>query len=94
MTLAVDGEEIDVGTKLIYKGMMVSGVPNFAMATGYTNASWTLKVELIFDYLMRMWHYMDLNDLEVVVATLPRITSTRRLHFLISSPATSRARTD
>lgn len=71
MTLAVDGEDVDLGTRLIYKGMMVSGVPNFAMATGYTNASWTLKVELIFDYLMRLWHYMDLNDLEVVVAIPP-----------------------
>lgn len=71
MTVTVDGVDVNLGERLTYKGMMVSGVPNLAMATGYTNASWTLKVELIFDYLMRMWHYMDSNDLDVAVANAP-----------------------
>lgn len=71
MTLAVDGEDVDLSERLTYKGMMISGVPNFAIAVGYTNASWTLKVELIFDYLVRMWRHMDANDLEVAVAIAP-----------------------
>ena len=51
--------------------MMLSGVPNFAMAVGYTNASWTLKVQLIFDYLVRMWRHMDRNDFDVAIAIAP-----------------------
>jgi cation diffusion facilitator CzcD-associated flavoprotein CzcO len=33
--------------------MMLSGVPNFALAVGYTNASWTLKVDLVCEHFLR-----------------------------------------
>lgn len=42
-----------------YKGMMFSDIPNMALALGYTNASWTLKCELISQYLCRLLNYMD-----------------------------------
>jgi monooxygenase len=42
-----------------YKGMMFSGVPNFAGAFGYTNASWTLKADLTCEYVCRLLRYMD-----------------------------------
>ena len=45
--LVVDGQPVDVGETLSYRGMMYSGVPNLASSFGYTNASWTLKCELI-----------------------------------------------
>jgi hypothetical protein len=38
---------------------MCSGVPNFAFAAGYTNASWTLKVDLTCGYVCRLLAYMD-----------------------------------
>ena len=38
---------------------MLSGVPNFAFAVGYTNASWTLKVDLVCDYVCRLISYMQ-----------------------------------
>ncbi|MGH9097197.1 MAG: flavin-containing monooxygenase, partial [Acidimicrobiales bacterium] len=44
--LSVDAQPVDVSTKLTYKGMMLEGVPNLAIAIGYTNASWTLKCDL------------------------------------------------
>jgi cation diffusion facilitator CzcD-associated flavoprotein CzcO len=44
--LSVDGREVSLPDKMAYKGMMLSDVPNFAFAIGYTNASWTLKVDL------------------------------------------------
>ena len=47
MELAVDGEDVDLPETVAYKGMMLSGVPNFAIALGYTNASWTLKCDLV-----------------------------------------------
>ena len=38
---------------------MLSGVPNFAIALGYTNASWTLKGDLVAEYVCRLLHHMD-----------------------------------
>jgi cation diffusion facilitator CzcD-associated flavoprotein CzcO len=58
MTVSVDGEPVDFGKRLNYKGMMYSGVPNLASAFGYTNASWTLKCELTAKYVCRMINYM------------------------------------
>jgi cation diffusion facilitator CzcD-associated flavoprotein CzcO len=57
----VDGEEVDVGSVLTYKGMMASGVPNLAFTVGYTNASWTLKVELTCEFVCRLLNHMDAN---------------------------------
>ena len=45
--LTVDGEAVPVPQRVAYKGMMLEGVPNMAFAIGYTNASWTLKVDLV-----------------------------------------------
>jgi cation diffusion facilitator CzcD-associated flavoprotein CzcO len=59
MQLAVDGVAVDVPTTMAYKGIMLSGVPNFAFAIGYTNASWTLKVDLAYQYLWRLLRYLD-----------------------------------
>jgi len=62
MAMVVDGAPIDAPTKLIYKGMMLSDVPNFAFALGYTNASWTLKCELTSRYVCRLINYMQARD--------------------------------
>jgi monooxygenase len=59
MRLRVDGSDVAVGETLIYKSMMLSGVPNFAFAFGYTNSSWTLKVDLVCEHLCRMLALMD-----------------------------------
>ena len=57
--LTVDGKAVDPGKTMTYKGMMYSDVPNMAVATGYTNASWTLKCDLTCEYACRMLNYMD-----------------------------------
>ena len=58
MQISVDGEVVDLSTRLTYKGMMLEGVPNLAMAVGYTNASWTLKCDLTCDYVARLLEEM------------------------------------
>ena len=58
-TLVVDGREVELSRTVAYKGTMLSGVPNMAMALGYTNASWTLKCDLIAEYVCRLLRYMD-----------------------------------
>jgi monooxygenase len=57
--LAVDGNPVDVPQTMTYKGMMLSGVPNFAFTVGYTNASWTLKADLTSEYVCRLLAHMD-----------------------------------
>ena len=57
--LAVDGQPVDPSKTLIYKGMMYSDVPNLASVFGYTNASWTLKADLVCEYVCRLLGYME-----------------------------------
>jgi len=59
MELSVDGEPVDVTKVMVYRGMMLSGVPNFAFTVGYTNASWTLKADLVSEYVCRLLAFMD-----------------------------------
>jgi monooxygenase len=58
MALTVDGAPVELGDSLAYKGMMLSGVPNFALTIGYTNASWTLKADLVARYVCRLLNHM------------------------------------
>jgi monooxygenase len=59
MGLTVDGREVDIPSAMTYKGMMLSGVPNFAFTVGYTNASWTLKADLTSEYVCRLLDHME-----------------------------------
>jgi len=59
MQLAVDGQPVDLANTIVYKGMMASDVPNCAVAMGYTNASWTLKIDLVCEYICRLLNHMD-----------------------------------
>ena len=61
MTVTVDGAESKPNDAYVYKGMMLSGVPNTFLAVGYTNASWTLKVDLTHRYATRLINYADKN---------------------------------
>ena len=57
--LVVDGKPVKPSDTMIYKGMMYSDVPNLASIFGYTNASWTLKADLVCEYVCRLLNYMD-----------------------------------
>jgi cation diffusion facilitator CzcD-associated flavoprotein CzcO len=59
MDLEVDGERIDLRDRMAYRALMFSGVPNFAFTIGYTNASWTLKADLVADYVCRLLSHLD-----------------------------------
>jgi monooxygenase len=67
-SVTVDGKPVDLAQTMIYKGMLLSGLPNMAYAFGYTNASWTLKVDLVSDFVCRLLNYMDANGFQAVVA--------------------------
>jgi cation diffusion facilitator CzcD-associated flavoprotein CzcO len=68
MELRVDDEEVSLPQTMIYRGMMLSGVPNLALAIGYTNSSWTLKVGLLCEYFCRLLAHMDANGYDTAWA--------------------------
>jgi len=57
--LSVDGREVSTPDTLVYKGSMLSGVPNMAFTLGYTNSSWTLKADIVAQYVCRVLRHMD-----------------------------------
>ncbi|OBI95772.1 flavin-containing monooxygenase [Mycobacterium asiaticum] len=59
ISLTVDGAAVNLPERVAYKGMMLSDVPNFAYAIGYTNSSWTLKVGLLCEHFCRLLSHMD-----------------------------------
>ncbi len=63
----VDEKRIELNKTFNYKGTMFSGIPNFALAIGYTNASWTLKAELSCMYVCRLLNYMDRRKFRAAV---------------------------
>ncbi|MEO8850356.1 MAG: FAD-containing monooxygenase EthA, partial [Allobranchiibius sp.] len=58
-SITVDGEKVDLGSRYIYRGMMIEGVPNAAMCIGYTNASWTLRADLSSQYFAKFINHID-----------------------------------
>jgi len=51
--------------------MMLCGVPNFAFALGYTNASWTLKLDLVASYVCRLLEKLDASGSRSCVPRAP-----------------------
>lgn len=67
MTVHVNGKEIQTSEGHVYRGTMISDVPNFAVTVGYTNSSWTLKCDLVSGFVTRILKYMDNEGYKKVV---------------------------
>ena len=70
MQVVVDGEVLAPGERIVYKSVLLSDVPNFAYVFGYTNASWTLKVDLACAWICRVIEHMRRTGATTVVATV------------------------
>ncbi|MEU0791828.1 NAD(P)/FAD-dependent oxidoreductase [Amycolatopsis sp. NPDC005961] len=77
MPIVVDGREIDLADSVSYRGMLLSGIPNWAMAIGYTTSSWTLKVSLMCRYFIDLVRHMDAHGHDRVVPVAPAGTPRR-----------------
>ena len=66
--IVVDDAVVDLSRTMSYKGMMFTGIPNLALCLGYTNASWTLKCELVARYVCRLVKYMDQHGYAACIA--------------------------
>ena len=67
LDFVVDGEPVDLPATMAYKSMMLSDLPNYAFALGYTNASWTLKADLTSEYVCRLLQHMDDRGYRIAV---------------------------
>jgi monooxygenase len=66
-----NGVPVELNELMSYKGMMLTGMPNMAFTIGYTNASWTLKADLVSEFVCRVLNYMDANGFDTVVPQHP-----------------------
>jgi cation diffusion facilitator CzcD-associated flavoprotein CzcO len=71
LQILIDGKEKQLSETVGYKGMMFSDVPNLALALGYTNASFTLKTDLVADYICRLLKHMDAHGYRVATPRAP-----------------------
>lgn len=69
--LLLDGEPKDLSQTFGYYGLMFSDVPNIVSIFGYTNASWTLRADLISRFSCRLMNYMDERDLDTATPRAP-----------------------
>ncbi|MGH8738841.1 MAG: flavin-containing monooxygenase [Burkholderiales bacterium] len=70
IAFAIDGRPLDFARSVTYRGAMFSGVPNMAWVFGYFRASWTLRADLIADFVCRLLKHMDARGAGVVVPAL------------------------
>jgi len=70
ISYTVDGEHFKPSEAFTHRGIMVSDLPNFAMIFGYLRTSWTMRVDLVADYLCRLLNHMDSKDAREVVPKL------------------------
>ena len=73
-----NGVPIDLHDTMAYKGMMLTHMPNMAFTIGYTNASWTLKADLVSEFACRVLNYMDANGFDRVEPQHPGNTVDER----------------
>ncbi|UBM08570.1 flavin-containing monooxygenase [Cupriavidus metallidurans] len=71
MEVQVDGRPRHPSSLMTYKSVLMQDVPNLANLFGYTNASWTLKVDLAANYICRLLNHMDRHGYNVVTPIAP-----------------------
>ncbi|MFT3899538.1 MAG: NAD(P)/FAD-dependent oxidoreductase [Gordonia sp. (in: high G+C Gram-positive bacteria)] len=79
MELSIDGKPVDLSEAVAYRGAMLSGIPNFMLAIGYTNSSWTLKIGLLCEWFCRVLTHMDADGYTSVRPIAPKGMDTRPL---------------
>lgn len=75
IAIAVDGKPVDFAKTFYYRNCMFSNVPNMAGVFGYINASWTLRVDIIGEYITRLLKQMDVYGAVAATPALPEGTT-------------------
>jgi cation diffusion facilitator CzcD-associated flavoprotein CzcO len=70
IAFSIDGRVLDLSQTITYRGLMFTGVPNLLQVFGYYRSSYTLRVDLIGDFLCRLFKYMESRGVDVVTPQL------------------------
>ena len=70
IAFSVDGKTLDFADTVTYRGMMFTGVPNLVWVFGYFRASWTLRVDMVADFVCRLLNHMKAHGLKKVAPAL------------------------
>jgi len=70
IAFTIDGKPLDFADTVTYRGMMFTGVPNMAWVFGYFRASWTLRTDLVADFVCRLLTHMNEKGVKKVVPAL------------------------
>lgn len=70
ITVSLDGAPVNFAEHFYYRNCMFSNVPNLVALFGYLNAGWTLRVDIVADWLCRLFNHMDANGLDVATPVL------------------------
>ena len=70
IAFAIDGERLDFAETVTYRGMMFTGIPNMAWVFGYFRASWTLRTDLVAEFVCRLLTHMKNKGVRKVVPAL------------------------
>ncbi|MDA4108342.1 flavin-containing monooxygenase [Mycolicibacterium holsaticum] len=65
-SISRNGEPVELNSTMAYKGMMLTHMPNLAFTIGYTNASWTLKADLVSEFVCRVLNHMAAKGYDTV----------------------------
>ncbi|SEK26126.1 flavin-containing monooxygenase [Streptacidiphilus jiangxiensis] len=84
VSASVDGEAVDLARQFVWNGAMITGLPNFALCIGYTNASWTLRADLTSRLVCKVLNHMSRHDYAAVVPRPDRPLAERPLLDLAS----------
>ncbi|MFT3728141.1 MAG: NAD(P)/FAD-dependent oxidoreductase [Terricaulis sp.] len=71
VAFSVDGKPVNFADTVTYRGMMFTGVPNMVWVFGYFRASWTLRVDLLGDFVCRLLKHMDAKGVKRIEAQIP-----------------------
>ena len=71
VAVSLDGKPVDFSQAFYYRNAMFSNVPNLAALFGYLSAGWTLRVDLVADWLCRLFQQMDAWGVDVATPYLP-----------------------
>lgn len=66
----VDGNKVDLADTVTYRGIMFTGLPNLAYVFGYFRSSWTLRADIISDFVCRLFRHMEAKGATAVVPAL------------------------
>jgi cation diffusion facilitator CzcD-associated flavoprotein CzcO len=79
IAFTIDGHALDFHQTVTYRGTMFTGIPNMAWMFGYLRASWTLRVDLLSDFVCRMLNHMRDRHWASVTPMLPAELATKPL---------------